>query len=266
MSTHEKWDALLARLEGLGRAAVAFSGGVDSTLLLRAAHDALGDGALALTAASPLHPRRELDEATQLARHIGVRHMLLPSDELSLPEFSANPTDRCYICKRHNFAMLIEAARREGVGVLLEGSNADDTGEYRPGLRAVRELGVLSPLLDAGLTKAEIRALSRELGLPTHDKPAFACLATRIPYGDALTPAVLTQVETAEDCLRSIGFTQFRVRRHGDVARIELPETDIPRACELREAIARGLRGAGFDYITLDLEGFRSGSMDEPRR
>ena len=262
---HEKYRSLTDDLRAMGSAAVAFSAGVDSTLLLRAAHDALGDGCLALTVRSVFCPVRESAEAEEFCRREGIRHIVVTVDVLSVPGVKENPPDRCYLCKKALFTRLGEIARSEGAAHLLEGSNTDDTGDYRPGLRAVEELGAESPLRRAELSKAEIRALSRELGLPTWDKPSYACLASRAPYGEELTREKLAMVEKAEEFLSSLGFRQKRVRVHGTLARIEAEPEDIPRlaAPETAGQVSAALRALGFSRVTLDLEGYRTGSMND---
>ena len=262
---HQKYEALLSGLRASGSLAVAFSGGVDSAFLLRCAQDALGDRAVAVTAAPPFVPPRELREAREFCEARGIRQVVIPSAELNIDSVRHNPPDRCYHCKREIFGRIIEAAARLGISAVAEGSNVDDTGDYRPGMRAIRELGVRSPLLEAGLTKAEIRALSRELGLPTWDKPSFACLASRFVYGEAITDEKLRMVDRAEQLLMELGFRQLRVRIHGDLARIEVPPEDLPRVAEpeTRARISRELREYGFHYVTLDLAGYRTGSMNE---
>ena len=260
------WAALLARLQELGSTAVAFSAGVDSTLLLKAAHDALGEKAAAVTVRSAFVPARELEEAEAFCRAEGIRHILLDVDVLALPKVRDNPPDRCYHCKKALFTRIQRAAAELGLGVVIEGSNADDLGDYRPGMRALRELGIRSPLLELGLTKAEIRALSRELGLPTGDKPAMACLATRFVTGRPLDEEGLRRVERAEEAIRELGFRQLRVRVHGDLARIELDREALPRMLEggLADTVRDRLLALGFRYVTLDLGGYRTGSMNRP--
>lgn len=249
----------------MGSALVAFSGGVDSTFLLKVAAEALGDRAVGVTARSDSYPERELEEAKQLAQQIGARHIVVDTGEMQREEYVANPVNRCYFCKTELWDTLLPIAREGGYQALLDGFNADDTGDYRPGAIAAREHRVRSPLLEVGLTKREIRGLSRAMGLPTWDKPAMACLSSRVPYGERISREKLDQIDRAEQLLRDLGYRQVRVRHHGDVARIELPPEDIPRFIgeELAAPIANRLRGLGFRYATLDLEGYRTGSLNE---
>ena len=254
-----------ASLREIGSAAVAFSSGVDSTFLLRAAHEELGDKAVAVTVRSQLIPRHELDEAAAFCRQEGIRHEIIDFDALSAPAVIANPPDRCYHCKKEVFGLISAFARAAGLAAVLEGSNLDDDGDYRPGRRAIKELGIRSPLHEAGLSKAEIRALSREMGLPTWDKPSFACLASRFPYGERITAAGLERVERAERWLRDagLGLSQLRVRSHGDLARIEVPPGDISRVAAHAAEISAAFKGFGFAYSALDLQGYRTGSLNE---
>ncbi len=260
-----KLERLRAQLREIGSAAVAFSSGVDSTFLLRVAHEELGENVVAVTARSHSFPKRELDEAAAFCAREGVRHEIIDSEELDIPGFAENPPDRCYHCKKALFGKLIAFAQANGLAAVLEGSNMDDDGDYRPGRRAIMELGVASPLHDAGLTKAEIRVLSKRMGLPTADKPSFACLASRFPYGERITAAGLERVERAEQWLMDagLGLVQLRVRSHGDMARIEVPPADIPRIAARAEEIAAALKSFGFAYVALDLQGYRTGSMNE---
>lgn len=261
----EKLKKLREILTELRSVAIAYSGGVDSTLLLSVAREVLGDKVVAVTSRSETYPPHELEEAKSLARCLGVRHIIIHTEELSIERFSDNPPDRCYYCKRELFEKLWEVARREGLEAVCDGANADDVGDWRPGLIAGKELSVRSPLKEAGLTKDEIRALSKQRGLPTWDKPAYACLSSRFPYGEKITPEKVRMVARAEELLRSLGFRQYRVRHHGSVARIELLPEDIPRALEerTREKISQGLKQLGFTYVAIDLDGYRSGSMNE---
>lgn len=263
---HLKKAKLEEDLRALGRVAVAFSSGVDSTFLLKVAHDVLGDGALAVTARSRAFPERETEEAAAFCAAEGIRQLVVGTDPLSVPGFKENPPERCYICKKYIFSEMLRAAGELGFSRVAEGSNMDDLGDYRPGLAAIAELGVLSPLREAGLTKAEIRALSRELGLPTWDKPSYACLATRFVYGETIDAEKLRMVELAERRLTDLGFRQVRVRVHGDVARIEVLPEDIQRlaAPETAAEVDAYLRSLGFGYAALDLGGYVTGSMNRP--
>ena len=265
LNADAKLKLLRERLRGIGSAVVAFSSGVDSTFLLRVAHEELGERVVAATIRSHTFPKRELDEAAAFCRAEGVRHAVIESEELDIPGFAENPPDRCYHCKRELFSKLLAFARENALASVLEGSNLDDDGDYRPGRRAIQELGIASPLHEAGLTKAEIRALSREMGLPTSDKPSFACLASRFPYGERITADALQRVERAEQWLLDAGFglTQLRVRSHGDLARIEVPPGDIPRIAARATEIAAAFKELGFAYVALDLLGYRTGSMNE---
>ena len=250
----------------MGSVAVAFSSGVDSTFLLKVAHDLLGEKAVAVTALSGTFPQRESREAEAFCRAEGIRQIQIRSEELEIPGFRENPPDRCYLCKRALFTGILAEAGKAGCAWVAEGSNADDVGDYRPGLVAVAELGVRSPLREADLTKAEIRALSKELGLPTWDKPSFACLASRFVYGETITKEKLAMVEKAEQILLDLGFRQVRVRVHGDLARIEVDPEAFDRILspEIAPFLNRALRELGFLYVTLDLGGYTTGSMNRP--
>ncbi len=263
MTLDNKYENLLASLRGLGRVAVAYSAGVDSTFLLAAAREALGENAVALTAVTAAIPRREVAEAEAFCAAHGVVHRLVEVDALAVDAFRLNAPDRCYHCKKHIFSALWDAARSEGCAHLAEGSNLDDDLDYRPGHKAILELGVESPLRAAELTKAEIRALSEKLGLATAAKPSFACLASRVPYGEEITAEKLRRIDEAEQLLLARGFSQFRVRSHGDLARIEVPPSEQQMLFDQREEVHDALRALGFSYVTMDLKGFRSGSMNE---
>ena len=246
-------------LASMGRVLIAFSGGVDSAFLLRVAVDTLeAENVLAATAVAPIHPRRETEEARRLAAELGVEHILVELDLLGNPDFTANPPDRCYHCKRMLMQELASVAAARGIPHIAEGSNVDDLGDYRPGRKALAEFGVRSPLLEAGLTKAEIRELSRRLGLPTWDKPPMSCLATRIPYGEAITLERLSRIAQAEESLIEMGFRFLRVRDHGTIARVEVPPQEMQRLLARRDDVVRALKDAGYRFVTLDLEGYRA--------
>lgn len=263
-SPEKKYDKLKEILNGMGSALVAFSGGVDSTLLLKAACDELAGRSAAITIDAPFHSRREITEAGRIAATIGVRHIVHKIGFPDMTPLEHNPTDRCYICKNVVFKICWQIAEENGFSNLVDGSNADDLQDYRPGRRALQELGVRSPLQEAGLTKAEIRELSRRLGLPTWDKPALACLLTRFPHGAEINAARLAMVEKGEDFLRDIGFGQLRVRIQGETALIELERNEIPELLkeEVRSEVTMHFLSAGFTRVAVDLEGYRSGSMN----
>ncbi len=266
MDVYEKKRRLEERLRGLGRLAVAFSGGVDSAFLLKAAREVLpADRLLAITARAAIFPGREGAEAEQLAREMGVELLVLDFPALEVPEVAANPPDRCYHCKRALFQTLTAVARERGFSQLADGSNLDDTGDYRPGSTAIVEPGVASPLTEAGLSKAEIRLLSAELGQGTWNKPAFACLASRFPYGRAIEAGALRQVEAAEDYLLSQGLRDVRVRHHGEVARLEVGRDERRRFFDLDflDRVQAELKGLGFAYVALDLGGYRPGNLND---
>lgn len=260
----QKKERLYEILREMGGCVIGFSGGVDSTYLFAAAVEVLGERALGVTAMSETYPERERREAEELARRIGGRHRRIVSEELDVPGFAENPKNRCYFCKTELFTKLREVADGEGLPHVADGSNADDRGDYRPGRQAARELGVRSPLDEAELTKAEIRQLSKELGLPTWDKPAFACLSSRFPYGTRITRETVSQVGRAEEGLRELGLRVLRVRHHGDVARIELGPEEFERVVNgLRAEVVRIVKDAGYTYVALDLQGYRTGAMNE---
>jgi pyridinium-3,5-biscarboxylic acid mononucleotide sulfurtransferase len=259
----EKYQRLLADLGALESVLVAYSGGVDSTLLAFAAHAVLGERCRAVLASSDSYPEREAIAARGLARELGFHLIEVETSELADPRFAANNPDRCYHCKSDLFDLLFKVAEVEGLSHVADGSNADDLADHRPGRRAGAEHGVVSPLAAAGLTKIEIRELARELSLPNWDKPSMACLASRFPYGEAITDSGIARIATAEDALARLGLTQFRVRSHGTVARVEVSPAELPTAWELRSEIAEAIKAAGFNYAALDLDGYRTGSMNE---
>jgi pyridinium-3,5-biscarboxylic acid mononucleotide sulfurtransferase len=263
VDTLAKRRAAVARLQGLGSALVAYSGGVDSAFLLALAIEALGEKAVAFTAVSPAVPPDELQGARDLARALGVRHVERNSGELQDPRYAANPVDRCYFCKTELYDLALSAARMLGLDAVVSGTNADELSDYRPGLRAASEHQIVQPLAEAGLTKAEIRAFSRELGLPTWDKPQQPCLSSRIPYGTEVTRERLAQLAQAEMGLRALGLREFRVRYHGEIARIETGEADFAKLLADRVKAIEVVRGAGFKFVTVDLEPFRSGRLNE---
>jgi pyridinium-3,5-biscarboxylic acid mononucleotide sulfurtransferase len=261
-----KLDNLRKAVASTGGCAVAFSGGVDSSLLLTVAAEQLGEKVLAVIATSSTYPKRELECALEFLRDRGIRYVVVESEELDIPGFADNPPDRCYHCKKELFGKLWARAKAEGFDCILDGANADDTGDFRPGMRAAREMRVLSPLLECGLTKPDIRAISREVyGLSTADKQPMACLSSRFPYGSKITREKLRQVEAVEDFLYEKGFSVFRARHHGDTVRLELAGSELQKlwSGNIREEIVSLAKSLGFAYVTVDLEGFRSGSMNE---
>jgi uncharacterized protein len=264
-SLGDREAALVDRLRAWPSLVVAYSGGVDSAYLAYAASRVLGRQALAVTADSPSYPERHRAMALAIASDFALQHEVIHTDELDRPEYRANATDRCYFCKHELYTKLTAIARARGFAAVADGSNADDRGDYRPGRRAAREFGVVSPLDEAGLSKADIRALSHAAGLPTWDEPASACLSSRIPYFSEVTDAKLRQIESAEAALRALGFRVLRVRHHDDIARIELGRDEMPRALDplVSAAIERELRALGYKYVTLDLKGYRLGSLNE---
>lgn len=261
----DKYDRLKDYLASFGSVAVAFSSGVDSTFLLYAAKEALGDHAIAVTASSCSFPERELKEAKEYCQKMGIRHFVIKSEELEIEGFSHNPKNRCYLCKHELFEKIGALAKEQGINEIAEGSNLDDNGDYRPGLQAVAELGVKSPLRHIGFTKQEIRELSQYLNIPTWNKQSFACLSSRFPYGDLINEKKLKMVDRAEQLLLDMGFHQLRVRIHGDVARIELLPDEFPKFMEekTRLSVYKKFKEYGFSYVTLDVLGYRMGSMNE---
>jgi uncharacterized protein len=263
--TRDREEALAARLRALPSLIVAYSGGVDSAYLGWVATRELGPRALCVTADSPSYPERHRAMARTIAERFGLRHEIIRTDEMARPAYRANHADRCYHCKHELYTHLTALARDRGLAAVADGSNADDRGDYRPGRNAAREFGVISPLDDVGLTKAEIRELSRQAGLPTWNEPASACLSSRIPYFSEVTDEKLRSIEAAEDAIRELGFRVVRVRHHGDLARVELGRDELPRAVEpaTARAIDEALRALGFDFVTIDLRGYRLGSLND---
>lgn len=262
--TIEKYRQLQNIVADCGEVIVAFSGGVDSTFLLKVCKDVLGERVVAVTASSESFPQREVLQAKEIAKAIGCTHLIIETSELDVPGFSDNPPNRCYLCKRELFGKIRQVALEKGIKVIFDGSNADDRGDFRPGRKALKELGVRSPLEEAGLGKEEIRALSRALGLPNWERPPFACLASRFPYRTRITRRALERVDRAEDFLFHLGFRLFRVRDHGEVARIEFGPKELRELWEggLVSKVVQGVKSAGYQFVTLDLEGYRTGSMN----
>ncbi len=260
-----KYDKLIDYFKELGSVAIAFSSGVDSTFMLYAAHAALGDACIAVTASSCSFPKRELNEASDYCKKMGIRHFVVESEELEIEGFSHNPTNRCYLCKHELFEKIIKIAKDNCIVYVAEGSNLDDNGDYRPGLQAVAELGVKSPLRDCDFSKAEIRAMSEELQIPTYNKQSFACLSSRFPYGELISKEKLEMVDKAEQLLLDMGFHQLRVRIHDKMARIELLPEEFPKFMEekTRLKVYEAFKEYGFTYVSLDIVGYRTGSMNE---
>ncbi|MDI3547419.1 MAG: pyridinium-3,5-biscarboxylic acid mononucleotide sulfurtransferase [Halanaerobiales bacterium] len=264
MNVKGKYNKLIDYLKSLDSLVVAFSGGVDSSFLLRAAKNALGDKVVAFTITSPYHPQWEIQEAAELAKKIGVKQVI-KRQEIILPEIRSNPPDRCYLCKKALFTEILKFAGEQGFKYVADGTNVDDTKDYRPGMKALKELNIKSPLLETGFTKEDIRAISKEIGLPTWNKPAYACLLSRIPYGQEIIETDLRKIEKAELYMMRLGFKTIRVRLHGDLARIEVSPEERERLfnTEFLDRIAENIKSFGFKYATLDLEGYRTGSLNE---
>lgn len=265
MELNYKLSTLKANIKKMNRMVVAFSGGVDSTFLLKIAHEVLNDGVIAVTARSSTYPEREFKEAAEFAKGLGVKHIIITSEELDIEGFSHNPVNRCYFCKKELFTKIREVASQNNIRYIADGSNIDDLDDYRPGMQALKEIGVVSPLKDADMTKEDIRILLKDLGLPTWDKPAFACLSSRFPYGQEITREKLEMVDKAEQYLLDLGFRQVRVRHHGDIARIEVSSNERARFFdeELMDKVYKAFREIGFAYAAIDLKGYRTGSMNE---
>jgi len=261
----KKFQHLEKNLLNMESVLVAYSGGVDSSLVLRVAKDVLGDKVFGITATSSVYPAEEIEQAEAFAQNLGVRHKIIETQELSNPKFVNNPQNRCYWCKRELFAELISIARKNDLNYVLDGTNLDDMDDFRPGMKAAHEFGIRSPLKEAAFTKEDIRSLSKRLGLPTWDKPSFACLASRFPYGVMITQENLLKVDKAERFLRELGLTQVRVRHHNTIARIEVPKEDIPKLFEetARSRLLSYLKKLGYSYVAVDIEGYRTGSMNE---
>lgn len=265
MSVEQKLGELKDRLKELGSVAIAFSGGVDSTFLLKVAHDVLGDKVIAVTATSSTYPERELKEAKEYAESFGAKHIIIVSEELEIEGFSKNPVDRCFYCKNELFTKIKKIAEEHDIKYVLDGSNFDDVGDYRPGMQAAKALGVVSLLKETKMTKDDIRVLSKQMNIPTWDKPSFACLSSRFPYGHEITEPKLKMVDLAEQFLLDLGFRQVRVRHHGEIARIEVAQEERAKFfdIELMDKVSAELKKIGFNYVTLDITGYRTGSMNE---
>jgi pyridinium-3,5-biscarboxylic acid mononucleotide sulfurtransferase len=265
MNLEQKFDKLKDILKELESVAVAYSGGVDSTFLLKVARDVLYDNVIAVTAKSSTYPEREFNEARKFVKQFGAKHIVITSEELEIEGFAKNPVNRCYFCKKELFTKIWYVAKENGIKHVLDGSNFDDTGDFRPGMKAAKELSVVSPLKAAELTKTDIRELSKRLGIPTWNKPSFACLSSRFPYGNEITVEKLSMVEKAEQLLMDMGFKQLRVRHHGDIARIEVASSEREKFfnVNLMDKVGTELQRLGFKYVTLDMLGYRTGSMNE---
>ena len=263
MALNSKLEKLKEYLKNLESVVVAFSSGVDSTFLLKVAHDTLGENTIAVTAKSCSFPSRELNEAIEFCKTNNIKHIIIKSEELDIDGFKNNPPNRCYLCKKELFTKIQSIAKENGISNIIEGSNLDDEGDYRPGMQAIKELNIKSPLRELKFTKQEIRELSKELGLPTFKKPSFACLSSRFVYGETITEEKLKMVDKAEQFLLDLGFHQVRVRIHSNIARIEVEQNEMQKIMDNRNAIAHKLKEFGFTYVTLDLLGYRTGSMNE---
>ena len=257
-----KLETVRHLLRGCGSALVAYSGGVDSALVMVLAYQELGDKALACIGISPSYPTREKRAAIKVAEELGIPYRTINTEEYLDPNYAANPVNRCYFCKSELHDQLKDVVRDEGWAWVLDGANASDLGDFRPGMDAARERNVRSPLVEAGITKADVRAIARHLGLPVWDKPAMACLSSRVPHGTAITPELLSQIEGAEDVLVDLGFEQFRVRHHDEMARIEVPVDEFPKMLANHAEVVAGVKAAGYRFVALDLAGFRSGSLN----
>lgn len=258
-----KIDKLKDAISKMGSVLIAYSGGVDSTLLVKVAYEVLGEKVLAVTAKSPLYPTSEIEKAIGTAKNIGVKHLIIDSDELKMSGFAENPINRCYLCKKELFGRLDHIARKYGISYILDGSNASDTDDFRPGRQAAKEFGVRSLLEELGITKEEVRQISKKLGLSTYNKPAAACLSSRFPYGKRITYEALRIVETAEEYIKSLGISQVRVRHYEIFCRIEVLKKEMPLLLKRQNEIVDKLKNLGYTYVTLDLEGYRTGSMNE---
>jgi pyridinium-3,5-biscarboxylic acid mononucleotide sulfurtransferase len=263
MTSNAKYEKLKYYIKQLGSAAVAFSGGVDSSFLSKVCYDELKDNSIAITIVSPMMPKSEIKEAQSIAVKIGIKHIQVIDNTIE-DKVALNPIDRCYHCKKIEFSTIIGAAIKNGIKNVLDGSNIDDLSDYRPGMNALSELKIISPLRDAGLTKNEIRQLSKDLGLKTWDKPAFACLASRIPYGEKITLEILEKIDKSEEYLRNLGFRQLRVRAHGDIARIEIASLELEKLFNLKlmEDISKAIKSYGFLYVCIELEGYKTGALN----
>lgn len=265
MNAEEKLEVLKKNIKILGSVVIAYSGGVDSTFLLKVAHDVLGDNVIAVTARSSTYPEREFKEAKEYIQKIGAKHIVIVSEELEIEGFSQNPSNRCYYCKKELFTKIKNIAKENNMNAVLDGANYDDIGDYRPGMIAARELEVISPLKEAAFTKNDIREISKKMNIPTWNKPSFACLSSRVPYGQEITESKLAMIEKSEQLLLDLGFRQIRVRHHGDIARIEVSPEEREKFFDtlVMDKVAKELKNYGFKYVTLDLLGYRTGSMNE---